>query len=789
MRLLSLFLLLASMAALAGPPPAQPLFVPLGVDDGLPSNVVYKTVQDHDGFVWIGTQDGLARYDSIGFRVFRHDPADSTSLTSNDVSALLVDRDGTLWCGGEGNGLNRLNADGRSFAHWLHRPNDLGTLGSSDVFSIAQDAGGSIWVGTYLGGLNRLQDDGSFLHVDHDPEDPRSLRSNTVYALHADAHNRLWIGTDEGLDVREADGRIVHVELPPLTERPGRSVVMSFLPDDNDGVLVATYKGLFRVDAQLRYLGELLASQPVLRVSALARGHDKGLWVGSNAGLARLDERGVQRYGTAEAAPGGYPGSRTMDIRTDAEGGTWFALFDGGVARLPPHWRNFAVFRHVPGDTTSLVRQRVNAVAIEGTRAVWVVSGRDGLDRIDQESGHIDHWGERLGLGSEQPYALLPDGSGHIWVGSHSGLRHYSLATGEVTRLAADLSRADALPQGYVNRLFAVPDGTVWASVRGGGAVHVASDPPRVLRRYMPATRSLGDADIVDMALDLDARPWVATASGVERYDPERDRFTGVAGLPGESVHALAFAPDGKLWLHRLGALERYRIDGNLAQLERRYDAGSGWPAQTAAALAVADDDSVWVTSLRGLWRIDDRTRTIRHFDARDGLPSLEFQPRALASAPDGTLYAGTAAGVVAFDPALMRFDAPPPPVRLTALSVRRAGRVEALEMGLPVQLRHDDVDFRIEARALSFANPAANRYQFQLAPFDRGWIDAEHGERVYSQLVAGDYRLRVRAANADGVWSELSSPWRCRLRTRHGRRRLPMRRTRWPRCSRPGRC
>ena len=296
MRRLLVLPLLMWLSAGAVPPPAPPQFVPLTVADGLPSSATYKTVQDHDGFVWIGTQDGLARYDGIDFRVFRHDPADPTSLASNDVDALLVDRQGRLWCGGEASGLNRLEPDGKTFTHWTHRSNELGTLGSNDVFVLAEDAAGAIWVGTYLGGLNRLEADGSFLRIDHDDEDPRSLRSSTVYSLQVDPDNRLWIGTDEGLDVREADGRIVHVELPPLAQRPGQPVVTAFLPEADGSMLVGTNKGLFRVDAALRYQGEVVTATPPLRVSALARTDADGVWIGLLNGLARLDAHGPAAF-------------------------------------------------------------------------------------------------------------------------------------------------------------------------------------------------------------------------------------------------------------------------------------------------------------------------------------------------------------------------------------------------------------------------------------------------------------------------------------------------------------
>jgi len=723
--------------------------------------MVYKVVQDRDGFVWIGTKDGLARYDGVGFRTFRHDPSESGTLASNDVSTILVDRDGRLWCGGEASGLNRLEADGRTFTHWTHRPNERDTLGSNDLFALAQDASGAIWAGTYLGGLNRLEGDARFLHVDHDAEDPRSLRSSTIYALHADQRNRLWVGTDEGLDVRNADGGIVHVELPQLAQRPGASVVMSFLEEADGGMLVGTRKGLFRVDAELHPRGEVASATPTLMVSALARSKaDDSLWLGLLSGMGRFDVHGLHLYDAEEAVPGAYPGARTMDIHVDTEGGVWFALLDGGVARLPPHWRNFAAFRHVPGDITSLTHSRVKALGVEGTRAIWAATGNDGLDRIDRVSGQIERWGERLHTIGQRLTAVLPDADDQIWVGFQTGgLRRYSLKTMKTIDLPVDLTRDDALPLGYVDNLARVRDGSLWVSARGGGVAHVGGDPPRVLHRYTLGTKTLGDADVAVLALDAQEVPWLATASGVERYDAAEDRFVDVPGIPQESISALAFSAEGALWTHRLGVLERYRIVAHGAVLEQRFDGSNGWPTFKAEALVVSADGSVWVTSLRGLWRIDQKTNAVRSFDAHDGLPSQEFETRALVAAGDGTLYAGTLGGAVAFDPLALELVAPAPTLRITALSVRRGAGTRLLDGADTIELQHDDLDFRVEARALSYANPASNRYRFRLEGFDPDWVEAERGERVYSQLAPGRYRLHVRAANADGAWSELAQP------------------------------
>ena len=744
-----------AFAAAAAPPPAPPQFVATSVRDGLPSSTVYKLAQDRDGFIWMGTTDGLARYDGVSFKIFRNDPAEPTSIGGNNITALLIDSAGRVWCGGEGSGLNRLEPDGEHFHRWRHVPNDLRTLGNDDVWALAEDASGAIWVGTYIGGLNRLEPDDSFTHVDHDAENPDSLRSSTIVSLHADG-GRLWIGTEQGLDVRESDGRIVHVDLQSLEERKGPSHVWAFVPEKDGSMLVGTRKGLFRVGTDLRLAGEIAPSTPPLAIVSMGRGAPDELWIGTLGGLVRFDGNHAQRYAGEEAVSGSLPDVRVHDVLRDAEGGEWFALEGGGVAHLPPHWRDFASFRHVPGETASLSFPRVRAIALGADDAAFVATGNGALDRIDPVTGRIERL-LRGTPGSTTYLAVLPEGRGRIWLGDRDGLALHALDGGAAVELPVDLVRTDALPPpGYVTDLARAADGNVWAVSRGGGVSLLAPEPPRVLHRYTPADKTLGDADIAALALDASGTPWLATASGVERLDEEQGVFVPIAGIPHERIHALAFAADGELWLHRLGALERYRIDGATALRSLRFEAGDGWPAMRASALAVASDGTVWVTSTRGLWRVDPKARAIRRFDASDGMPSSEFSAPALAQSSDGTLYAGSEDGVIAFNPAHLHFDTPAPPLRLVGLSVRRGGRTVELDTAAPIELSYEDLDFSVAVRALSYANPSSNRYRFQLTGFDPEWIDSERGERTYSQLPPGKYTLQVRAANADVAWNAL---------------------------------
>lgn len=746
----------------AAPPPALPQFATLTVADGLPSTAVYRVAQDHDGFIWIASHDGLARDDGVGFRIYRHDPEDPRSLSSNDVEALLVDHRGRIWCGGEASGLNRLEPDGNGFRHWRHVPNDPATLSSDDVWALAEDASGTIWIGTYLGGLSALDANDRFTRIEHDPEDPASLRSNIVVALHVDRSDRLWIGTDVGLDVREADGRIVHVTLPPGNDGPARGEVMAFLEDDDGGMLVGTGRGLFRVAGDLESVEEI-ATEASFAVSALARDANGTVWVGLLSGLARLDAGQVWRYPAVEPGPGALPGKRVWDIISDSEGGLWFAVLDGGIARLPPDWRNFSVFRHVPGDEASLAHARVQGFGI-GKDAVWVISGRDGVDRIDLETGGIRRFGARLGFDSRRllwSVLALPD---EIWIGHHGGIHVHPLDGGRGIDLPVDATRDDALPPGLLDHMRKTRDGDVWVVSRGGGVAQLAASPPRVLRRYVPRDGTLDNTDITKLVLDADDRPWIATTTGVQHLDRAGLRFVAASGSPQEVVSGLAFGPDGSLWLQRLGALEQYKIDDGILQLVDQFDSTSGWPALAEGDLAVDRNGNVWATSPRGLWRAAPDTRRVRRFDQRDGLPSAEFLSNSLAVGADGSLYAGTLTGAVAFDPSALELDAKAPPVRIIDLRVRRGSEAVLLDPAQPIELGYADRDLAVTVRALSYANASNNRYRFRLDDYDADWIENASGERVFSQLPPGDYRLAVQGAGAGGVWGTLETPLAIRV-------------------------
>ncbi|HEX7916165.1 ligand-binding sensor domain-containing protein, partial [Rudaea sp.] len=738
---------------------ATPYFQVLGVADGLPSSYVYKIIEDRRGFIWVGTRDGLARYDGAGFRVWQHDAGDPTSIASNDVPTVYADRAGRIWCGGD-DGLSMLDpAAGDRFVHYRHDANDAASLSSNDVWTVTDDADGAIWVGGYGGGVDRLDPrSGHITHLRKQPGSAQGLASDNVLSLHFDGAARLWIGLDSGIDVREANGTIRHIDLSAVTG-DGRFNVTNLVDDADGSLLAGTRHGLLRIgkDGNATVVAERGLNDPY--AYSVIRDAAGELWVGTRNGLNRIDANG-RLYGYQEnsAVPGSLSGNMVLDVMRDHEGGLWFTTTEGGVARLSPHWRNFSLYRNDPTNPASLSANRVQGLAEDAAGSVWAVSTGGGIDRVDPASGSVERADTRLPTPDKALWSVLADRHGQLWVGHGRGVRVYDLESGKFSDLPADRKRADAVVPGMVLQMVESASGAIWLGSYGN-AIHRVDPVTHAIERFDAQNAGLRNTEVDQIGFDSDGAVLVASAAGLDRFDTTVQHFAPVPGAPSSRVIQFAWAADGTLWLHLPGTLEHYRErDGTLEAIER-IDAKSGWPALSVGGMQVDARGFVWVSSARGLWRYDPNTRAVRRFDARDGLANAEFSRMPLLKRRDGSVFGSTFGGIVGFVPERIVDNPSPPPLVLENLSVRRGGRDIALDAAVAAtMLAWDDRDLRLHAAALSYANPAGNRYQWKMSGVDADWVDTgNRGEREYSQLPAGRHTLRLRAANASGAWSELA--------------------------------
>lgn len=729
----------AAMPGAASVPPT-PIFRSYGAAEGLPSASVYTVTQDHAGYLWIGTHGGLARYDSREFKVFRHDPKQPASLPANDVSALLVDRAGRLWAGGENTGLNLYEPPTGGFRHWLHDPGNKDSLSGNDLMAIAQDRAGAIWVGVYAGGLNKLDADGKgFTHLRHRKDDPASLASDNVTALAAAADGGLWVGTDAGLDRLDAKGRIHHVLLPELSTQP--TIWQVRIVDG--GVDAATSAGFYHLDAggKARLVG---AARETL---ASLRGRDGSLWIAGRGGLAHIDADGSTRFEQpTPGVAGSLPGHLPDGLFRDHEGGLWVALVDGGLAYLPPQWRAFSMYRHIPGDPASLARDRVRALALAGNDTLWA-GGAGMLDRIDLATGKVQHAAvpnlARMSISS-----LAEDASGRLWIGSRRGLfiwdgkRLQPVATGE-----------SGLRHG-VWRLLATHDGTIYFAGVGTGMFRV---DPKTFAVQPLAPPAVGETaqEIVQLREAADGSVWAASHAGLAQLAPGAGAFTFVPGVTQGDVQAFALDSNGELWVARTTSLQHYRVADGQATLTQEIDGKHGWPDTGILGLQVGSDGRVFALSSRNLLVYDPRNRQLHAFATAEGLATTDFTGDALLATGRGELFASSLAGVIGIRTDQLPWHLATPRVVLESVNVRRDGQLVELDPRQPLALDWRDRELNVTAQVLSFVDPARNQYRFRLQGFDPGWIDTGYRNvREFSVLEPGNYQLLVSGRTGDGPWS-----------------------------------
>ena len=744
-RLLAVLLCLAGPARAGLPETPQPQ--QLTVADGLPSNRVNGLAEDAFGYLWIATSDGLARYDGIGFRVWRV----GAGLRDNDVWAVHVDARNRVWIGTRHAGLAMLDVD-RARMRWYDRAHDP-RIGSDEVWSIASTRDGALWFGTADAGLHRLAPDGTITRFMPTPGDARSLPDAGVGQLVVGPDGTLWIGTKRG--VARWTGR----DFARLPDAATHSPATNALTFDRDGTLwIGTPLGM----SALHPGGAIeRAPWPAYRgtlYALLLRDRAGNRWLDTAEGLGREadgDVRNVPLY--SQYAHGLIRPSWSMAYE-DREGGDWFASSDSGLWYLQPDWTRFSVLPRRADDPASPGNAYVHGIAPSADGAMWLVGSGGMLDRLDPESGDVEHVIRDVGDGY-MPMAVHEDARGIVWIASYGALARYDPATGALQRWRADDAGDPALP-GDRTSFAETRDGVVWiASELDGvqardGAGRVVEAIPADGRHGLQPGRA-----VRQLLRGPDGAPWLAGAQGLLTWNAGTHRFEPVPGAPVEDLYGVAIDDDGDVWLAGFGTLRHARWTGAALAVLARYGESDGLPALAPSGLTVDRHGIAWLTSMRGLVRFDPRQRVARVYGVHDGLPSQEFGERPVARPQDGRIAAATPDGLVLFDPAVVHPDAQVPQLVVESVGVRRGdARVALGERGV-ITLAPGDRDLRITARLLSFANARSHRFRFRLTPFDAGWVDAgADGERLFSQLDPGHYTLQVQARTADGAWSPARS-------------------------------
>ncbi len=744
---------------------ADPVFQYFSADRGLPNNIVTAVAQDGDGFIWAGTQSGIARWDGYRFRRYQSDDRDPGALSDNYVQTLFTDRKGQLWIGTIGSGLSRYDREHDNFINMPGAP-----IGSNrrTVNSITEDSAGGIWVGTE-GGLYRLPPTPVAEPVLAD-EKGRPFPTSAIHRLLTARDGVLWVGTSDGLLRRDpASGAFTQIPLPPPLNKA--AAIYSLYEAGDGRVFVGTREnGVYVVDSKTG------AVQP-LKVTG--------------AGTMLTNE---WVYAIAEPRPGQI----------------WFSTYGNGIFILDDKGKSEGsgrVIRHEPTAIGTLADDTIWGMLIDRSGLLWVAT-TSGLVRHDpSQTAVLTLFGglnRNNRISERHVQSIWPGTDERIWMGfasSGAGIIDH-LRTG-VTLLPAQADKPDtALPKARIQYGAVGPDGLVYMGTDSGlfvadaqgKAAHRIATPPRKTSTFI--TSLLWDASnlwiggeglwrfdlksgratqigadgpekLTDQrVLAIEPGPgktfWIGTWNGLNLLDPVAHKVEHInpdpadpAALSSGVVGTLMTDHSGRLWIG---------TQGGINVMEKRDEQGRprfhhigtehGLPNANISKIAEDGAGKIWASTDNGIVVIDPQNYAVRTLQQADGVAIPSYWNNAGMKTAAGEILFGGIGGMTVIRPAQLRDWRYSPPIAITDVHVNGKSLPPAAES---LTITPDGNNFAIEFAALDYSAPDNNRFSYRLEGYDPDWIatDSNHRLATYTNLAPGDYRLRVRGTNRVGVWTE----------------------------------
>lgn len=713
-------------------------------------------MQDTRGFLWVGTQDGLNRFDGYEFRHYRADPDDPLALNDATITSLAAHPNGSIWVGTQNEGIARYDPRYDAFVHASY------ATGGEDaarhrVTTVVVDRTGTVWVGT-RGGLARVTSPAARTPV------LEFLDDRPVTSAHAAVSGNVWVGRHTGeLETYSAAARAPIRTVDALRGRvPIRAVAEDrqgaiWIAGETDELMRLRADGT--VEATFSIRTGAYGENPRLR--ALLVDDEGFVWAGGLAtGIAVLDPRTgrIRELRRDAFNPNGLSDNDVLALCRDSSGTVWIGTLSGGLVRMRHTQPGIVHHWHRPDDPSSLSHNVVTSFVLQSDGALWVGTDGGGLNRFEPGTGQF----ERSTLPGDAPgrmriWALHADRRGGLWAGTwgaglyarrdinapfeavtdfpariitsiaedEDGLWVGSADAG-IVRLANDGTVGGTVLDGSNVAALLVHGDEIWAGLGGDGVVRLSRNGEVLqhLRHRPGAPDTLPHDSVRDLLLDRTGALWIATSAGLAKLDRVSghiQRFGKASGLPGGSVYAISEDDKGKLWLSTNGGLIR-------------FDPGDG---------------------------------AVRKYLPEDGVQDYEFTSRARLRLPDGRLLFGGVGGFNLVDPDRVIPAAPPSRVEIVeVLLANEAVRPKAHAPDSPLDVAATELEsltlgYRDSHLSIRFALPLPEApgqiaYAYRLDGFDPDWRLAGSDQRtaVYTYLSPGRYTFRVRAQNADALWS-----------------------------------
>jgi ligand-binding sensor domain-containing protein/DNA-binding CsgD family transcriptional regulator len=751
-------------------------FESITINNGLPHNTVYRIVQDKKGFMWLGTQRGLIRYDGYECRLFGQTQVGSKGFLGQSVHALLEDKKGNLWVGTHSGDLCMREAKTGQF-NYLTDTTIFKALVGKRIQTIFEDASGKIWIGTLDDGV--IVYDPSVKKAKHFNKTNSNLSNNAVFALAQDKNGRIWVATSgEGInyfDEATSSFKQIYADVPNLN---GYQKTL-LLDNSNNLWMGSDGTGLYQINLsnnQIKHFemqtgGNGLNSNAVM---SLAMTKDNKLLIATDGGgLNVFDPQNntFQVYKSNNAATGSLNTNALYDVCIDGNENVWLATFNGGV--------NVHYFTHKGNRTNELSNRSVLGLCQTSDGTIWVGTDGGGLNVFDRKNNRFEVINNPNKIPNAVVKTLFEDRQKRLWLGYfNGGLALFDKQNKSFRHYLSNPNDPLSISNNSVWSIAEEASGKLWVGTVGNG-VNLFDPQTGQFKRFLSNPNdptSLSDNAIMVVYADKKNNIWVGTEhSGLNFYNREKNNFSRFLYNPkdplsisSDFIRAIFEDSRGRLWIATEGGgLNLWLGDGKF----KHFTSQNGLVSDALMGISEDRKGNLWVSALEGISKFDtdkDRFQNFKFNKTLDGM-SNQFNQSAVLRTLDGELLFGGINGLNIIKPDIIEANSLKPRIVLTDFKVFDVsvltgrlpdGRVifeGDISEARKINLSYSDNAFSIAFSALDFTESSHNQYAFKMSGFDHDWrySNAEQRLVTYTNLDAGTYTFRVRGTNSSGEWTD----------------------------------
>ena len=751
-------------------------FTRISINEGLSQSTVRAILQDSEGYMWFGTQDGLNKYDGYKFTIYKNDFNDPNTLSNNEITSIIEDKKGNLWIGTNGGGLNKFNKTTGKFTRFTTEATQLKRINNDFVFSLHIDSKGVLWIGTIGGGLSVM--DLKTEKVEVFKSGLLALNTLEVMAICEGKEGNIWVGTNRGLNkIDKETNQVINYKFQPNNPEVLQNDYIRALFKDNSGDLwVGSYGGgLSKYDYENDTFIQYQVNKKPAEVQAdlefitSITGDDKGnIWFGTwGNGIKKLNTKTKEftRYINNLDNPKSLSYNTVWDVYIDKSNLLWVGTFGAGLNKLPLVENKFGLYKREVNNPNSISSNSVRGIYEDDKGVLWV-GGYSGLNKINRENNNIKRYDDDSKVRVKSAYSICPDKDNPnvLWIGTEgNGFYKFNKETEVFKRFFSEDIK--------VTHIFSIQDdqeGNLWIGAQSGFyRFNKATEEYFQILKDYSAKVILANKYIVCVYIDKKGFIWIGSnAKGLIRYNKNTNSFKEYIhktdkpnSISSNSIKSIYEDNDGTLWVGTNGGGLNKFIEKEDKFIH--YTEKEGLPNNVVYGILEDEEHHLWLSTNKGISKFDKNNSSFKNFSTDHGLQSNEFNTGSYFKSKSGELFFGGVKGLNTFLPSQIKDNQFIPPIVITSFKKfdEEINYKNILSEKNIINLTHKDNYISFEFAALDYYSPEHNSYAYKLEGLDTDWIYSDTRRFAnYTNLDGGNYVFKVKGANNDGVWNEIGT-------------------------------